>query len=1424
MKPSTPRRGRRATPDDDPRGREVAFVLSCVDQPRPGERVQAGAILSGKGWAISESPIASIAVHLGEAFLCYANYGQPRPEIGRDFGHYPQAHHAGFIFSVRLGDALEQERSTDLQFRFRCENGHESRRHVALAWPSEAAREIEHDATSRPWPIRLALEECRIDGAGRLLLRGWAIGRKGIDTLALFLNDTRLHAPELGLARPEIAQRHPAYPGAALSGFRLVQTLDRPAQARDSVRVIARSGEIQRQIIVPVNLPSTQRRMLQAGAVSLCCETVQVTPGGALVIAGWAVGEAETRQIEVVAGEVSVGFAEVGFPRPDIGNRFPQLPAARHAGFRFSEHMPVGVAGALTMIVRDSAGGERRMRLDIPDGAGTDGTAFSEAETEAIHFGIDSPALFDGRATAPVCGRFAVGGWTVCAGGIERVEIWCDERLLGPAFVGVRREDIAAAFPDYPGALTSGFAFSMPHRLIGDGEHAIRVVVRARSGAMTEEIFRVVLETDDDRGIGMIRDHVPFSETLLRRELLAAMGVRPRVTVLIRRSGTGEARGLAASLDSLRRQSLSDWCALVLAHDEDERVAAEAVIAAEPRLAGRAHAVLAAANRPLWPDDSGGWADLLCVLRVGDRFGADAFMEFAIESALSGAEFVYADERCFDAARESVRPFFKPGWSPDLLLSTNYIGRAWCCTRGLAQRTRFSARALEQRGEYDAVLVMTQAARGIAHLPLSLAERVGRRIEPAAREQDALRRAAKRRGIEATVVPGQAPASWRLQRTVAADQLVSIIIPTCGARGLIRTAITTLRAVTVYRNCEIVVLDGIGSDQPDLKAWVTASADRILPIQGAFNWSAANNLGARAARGALLLFLNDDVECRDPDWLAALVEHAQRPEVGAVGPQLQYPDGKVQHAGMFLRGGEGIHAFRFAAADDPGPFGLALTQRDVTAVTGACMMVRREVFESLGGFDEAHCVIKNDLDFCLRLGAAGKRVIYTPHAQLIHHEMASRAALADSFDAPRFDGAWALNSLRGDGFTSPNLLAESDDFAADAEPVQILQPRKPMLDRESVRHILVVKLDHIGDFVAAIPAIKRLRIGFPHARISLLGSSAAVALARLVPEIDELIPFDFFSTKSASGRRTIDDEEIAALVGDLRKRQIDLAVDLRIHPDTRHMLRYAGATWYAGYDHGGRFPWLDITLEWEGDLRLAAKRTHLSESLLRLAAAIDAAARAVAMPLKLTRAPELMPRLLRAASAPAGFGARRLVCIHPGAGTSLKQWPVAAFAGLIRLLLAAHDVSILLIGSADETRLAADLAAAVGRPDRLVCVAGMVDLADLPSVLSGCALFVGNDSGPKHIAGALGVPTVGVHAHHVDAAEWSALGPRAVAVQRRMNCGPCYLADENDCPRGVACLRAITPAQVYRACRLLLGFAFGAADAAGIAIGAAAAD
>ena len=183
----------------------------------------------------------------------------------------------------------------------------------------------------------------------------------------------------------------------------------------------------------------------------------------------------------------------------------------------------------------------------------------------------------------------------------------------------------------------------------------------------------------------------------------------------------------------------------------------------------------------------------------------------------------------------------------------------------------------------------------------------------------------------------------------------------------------SLRERTAYRNFEIVCIDNIPDSQVAWKIWLQQNADRVVPMPEAFNWSHFNNRGVAAASGEYLLFLNDDIEVTQADWLDALLEHAQRPEVAVVGPQLLYPDGKVQHAGMFLATrGTARHAFRFAAGDEPGYFGLALTQRNVIAVTGACMLMRRGVYQALGGFEEAHEIINNDLDFCLRAHLAGQ--------------------------------------------------------------------------------------------------------------------------------------------------------------------------------------------------------------------------------------------------------------------------------------------------------------------------------------------------------------------------------------------------------------------------------------------------------------------
>jgi GT2 family glycosyltransferase len=193
-----------------------------------------------------------------------------------------------------------------------------------------------------------------------------------------------------------------------------------------------------------------------------------------------------------------------------------------------------------------------------------------------------------------------------------------------------------------------------------------------------------------------------------------------------------------------------------------------------------------------------------------------------------------------------------------------------------------------------------------------------------------------------------------------------------------------------------------------------------------------NNLAAREAKGEVLLFLNNDIEVVAPNWIEAMLEHAQRPEVGAVGAKLVYPDGTVQHAGVVVGiGGFADHAFRHLDGGAPGYLHLASLVRDVSAVTGACMMVRRQVFESLGGFDERLRVAFNDVDFCLRLGERGLGVVYTPHAVLTHHESASRGALHPRSEYLFMRRRWGELVARGDPFYNPNLTLDREDFGID---------------------------------------------------------------------------------------------------------------------------------------------------------------------------------------------------------------------------------------------------------------------------------------------------------------------------------------------------------------------------------------------------------
>ncbi len=424
---------------------------------------------------------------------------------------------------------------------------------------------------------------------------------------------------------------------------------------------------------------------------------------------------------------------------------------------------------------------------------------------------------------------------------------------------------------------------------------------------------------------------------------------------------------------------------------------------------------------------------LVCFLLPGDQLGCDALLELALCSGLHrDADFFYADEVRISPASREREPFFKPDFSPDLLLSTNYIGRPWFASAALLAKTGVTPRSLLGAGEYDVVLRCAEQAERIHHLPKLLCLRGTQQIDDADTEAAALARAAVRRGIAAEVLAGAVAGTWRFRRTQPVRGMVSIVIPTCAARGYVETCVKTLRERTAYRNFEIICVDNVPDKQIARKLWLKQNFDKIVPMPDAFNWSHFNNRGAAVAAGEYLLFLNDDIEITQPDWLDAMLEHMQRPEVAVVGPQLLYPDNKVQHAGMFLASpGIARHAFRFASFEEPGYFGLALTQRNVIAVTGACMLMRRTMFDALGGFDEAHEIINNDLDFCLRAHEAGKLVVFTPHATLIHHEAISRDGLPDVFDLSHFETRWKTLFASGDPYFSPRLTRHSDDYRPD---------------------------------------------------------------------------------------------------------------------------------------------------------------------------------------------------------------------------------------------------------------------------------------------------------------------------------------------------------------------------------------------------------
>jgi GT2 family glycosyltransferase/2-polyprenyl-3-methyl-5-hydroxy-6-metoxy-1,4-benzoquinol methylase len=439
--------------------------------------------------------------------------------------------------------------------------------------------------------------------------------------------------------------------------------------------------------------------------------------------------------------------------------------------------------------------------------------------------------------------------------------------------------------------------------------------------------------------------------------------------------------------------------------------------------------------------------EFLAFLDQDDELGPGALARVALALVENPeVDVLYTDEDKFEPDGTRSEPFFKPDWSPDQLLSHMYIGHLFVLRRTLFEELGGLRPAFDGSQDYDLALRATERARKVAHVATvayhwrkiagSTAQDYRAKPKSDIAARAALTDALARRGERGVVESGLHEGTFRVRREIQGSPLISVIIPFHDGAAFLRRCVESLQR-SGYQNWEAILVDN-RSWQPETRAVLSRLRQdqrcRVLQFSEDFNWAAVNNFASRHALGEHLLFMNVDVEGRSPGWLTAMLEHSQRAEVGAVGARLVYPDGRVQHAGvvMGLGGGVAWHAFCFCPGDQPGYFGQSKLVRNYSALTGACMMVRRETFDALGGFDESLPVAYNDIDFCLRLRAFGYQLVYTPFAELVHEESAVRGqASREPMETAAMFERWE-SVIRRDPYFNPNLDPRRSEHALSA--------------------------------------------------------------------------------------------------------------------------------------------------------------------------------------------------------------------------------------------------------------------------------------------------------------------------------------------------------------------------------------------------------
>jgi GT2 family glycosyltransferase len=812
-------------------------------------------------------------------------------------------------------------------------------------------------------------------------------------------------------------------------------------------------------------------------------ERVVTATGEVIRIEGWVFPESGAR-LQQVRAITPAGNQDALFPldRPDVAAAFPAAEHAKASGFAIQ----------LAPAPRE----EFKLQLEAADADGnwnaffqTKVAATGGVEEEQVRPpGSPAPADFPHPAYylwfdepndwRKLPRRFRISGWCFRRDykPIDAIRVRIGRREF-PGSYGVFRADVAETHQENAATFKSGFEVTAEAPrgradLVVEVHHAETGWVEIYSRKISAPLIN--LRPIADAQLWEIGDYATWIkryDTLRandRREIRAQierLGRRPLISVLMPVYNPAP-EDLRAALESVRAQLYPYW-ELCVVNDASPSRQVDRILARyarrDRRITVKRRSVnggIAAASNDALALTTG---EFVALLDDDDVLAPTALFFVACEiDTHPEARLIYSDEDKLDVIGRRGNAHFKPDWNYSLFLAQNFFSHLGVFESELIKKVGFR-QGFEGSQDYDLVLRCIEQVepKQIRHIPRLLyhwrmsekSAALNFNAKPHARAAaiKAVSEHLSRQNITAEVT-SSGDEDFRRIRYLLPNELpgVTIVMPTRDLVERLQPCVESILAKTTYPNFELVVIDNDTKDPESLnflRQLATTSRVRLLSCPGEFNFGRLNNFGVAQVETEFVALLNNDLSVITSDWLEEMVSQALRPGIGAVGARLLYPDDRIQHAGVILGGGGiGAHAHKGLPRSNHGYFSRAILAQELSAVTAACLLVRRKVYQEVGGFEEEHLRIAfNDVDFCLRLRKRGYRIVYTPCAEFYHHESASRGLEDSVRKNQRFEAeirymhdTWG-EQLEFDPAYNPNLSLTSADFTL-AFPPRISLP------------------------------------------------------------------------------------------------------------------------------------------------------------------------------------------------------------------------------------------------------------------------------------------------------------------------------------------------------------------------------------------------